>query len=212
MRLTVKTTNGDVKVQNNITSHAGDISVTSKIGDITSSGVLSAGKKVSLNALTSGEIYVNNQINGKNIEILTDNGDVETIAEGVLTATAENGTITVGATKGNIILRGTTTADQKVELKSSEGSVTVTNAVTSHAGDISVTSTKGDITSSGVLTANRKVSLNAETSGKIEIYNQINCKDIEIQTAKGNIETNATGTLTATRPDGKGVLRLRTRK
>ena len=107
-----------------------------------------------------------------------------------MTATATNGTggtITVDATKGNIILRGTTTADQKVELKSSDGSVTVTNAVTSNAGNISITSTKGDITSSGVLTANQKVSLNALTSGKIEIYNQINGKDIEIQTANGNI-------------------------
>ena len=138
---------------------------------------------MSLNALTNGEIYVNNQINGKNIEILTDNGDIETIAEGVLTATATNGTggtITVGATKGNIILRGAASADQKVELKSSEGSVTVTNAVTSNAGNISITSTKGDITSSGVLTAGQKVSLNALTSGKIEIYNQISGKDIEI--------------------------------
>ena len=205
--VTVKTTNGDVLVQNNITSHAGDISVTSKIGDIRSSGVLTASKTVSLNALTSGEIYVNNQVNGKDIAIQTDFGDIETIAEGTLTATATNGTggtITVDATKGNIILRGTTTADQKVELKSSEGSVTVTNAVTSNAGNISITSTKGDITSSGVLTANQKVSLNAVTSGKIEIYNQITGKDIEIQTANGNIETNATGTLTATRPDGKG--------
>ena len=103
--VTIETGNGGVTVTNNVTSHAGDISVTSKIGDITSSGVLSAGKKVSLNALTSGEIYVNNQINGKNIEILTDNGDVETVAEGILTATAEGGTITVGATKFFVALR-----------------------------------------------------------------------------------------------------------
>ena len=48
--VTVKTTNGNVTVQNNIISNAGDISVTSKIGDITSSGVLTAGQKVSLNA------------------------------------------------------------------------------------------------------------------------------------------------------------------
>ncbi|MDY6290423.1 MAG: leukotoxin LktA family filamentous adhesin, partial [Succiniclasticum sp.] len=200
--VTVKTTNGDVLVQNNITSHAGDISVTSRIGDIRSSGVLTAAKTVSLNALTSGEIYVNNQIIGKDIAIQTDFGDIETIAEGVLTATATGGTITVDATKGNIILRGTTTADQKVELKSSEGGVTVTNAVTSNAGDISITSTKGDITSSGVLTANRKVSLNTVTSGNINVYNQISGKDIEIQTANGNIESNAEGTLTATAEGG----------
>ena len=203
--VTVKTTNGDVLVQNNITSHAGDISVTSRIGDIRSSGVLTAANTVSLNALTNGEIYVNNQVNGKDIAIQTDFGDIETIAEGTLTATATNGTggtITVDATKGDITLRGVARADQKVELKSSDGSVTVTNAVTSNAGNISITSTKGDITSSGVLTANQKVSLNALTSGKIEIYNQITGKDIEIQTANGNIETNATGTLMATATGG----------
>ena len=188
--ISVTSGNGEVKVDNNITSHAGDISVTSKIGDIRSSGVLTAAKTVSLNALTAGEIYVNNQVNGKDIAIQTDNGDIETAVEGILTATAPNGTggtITVGATKGNITLRGTTTADQKVELKSSEGSVTATNAVTSNTGDISITSTKGDITSSGVLTAKETVSLNALTSGKIEIYNQISGKDIEIQTANGKI-------------------------
>ena len=75
-------------------------------GNISNSGVLTSKETVSLNAVTSGDINVNNQIEGKDIEIQTANGKIESNAAGTLTATAEGGTITVGATQGNIVLGG----------------------------------------------------------------------------------------------------------
>ena len=193
--VTVKTTNGEVKVENNITSHAGDISVTSRIEDITitSSGVLTAGEKVSLHALTAGDIKINNDITGKDIEIKTENGDIVTDAVSTLTATTEGGTITVGVIKGDITLRGVARADQKVEVEAATGSVAMSNAVESENGEVAVTAQK-DITSSAAINAGTNVTLSS-TNGEITSSGAVTAgQKVEVETAEGNVILNGTVT------------------
>ena len=127
-------------------------------GNITNSGVLTAKETVSLNAVTSGNINVNNQINGKDIEIQTANGKIENNAAGTLTATAEGGTITVGATQGNIVLGGAATADQKVKIDANAGSATLNGAVRSVNSEVEVTA-QGVVTTNAAVQAGMDVSL-----------------------------------------------------
>ena len=73
-----------------------------------------------------------------------------------MTATAEGGTITVGATQGNIVLGGAATADQKVKIDATAGSATLNGAVESVAGEVEVTA-KDAVTASAAIQAGTDV-------------------------------------------------------
>ena len=75
-----------------------------------------------------------------------------------MNATVEGGTITVGATQGNIVLGGAATADQKVKIDATAGSVTLNGAVESVAGEVEITA-KEALTASAAIQAGTDVTL-----------------------------------------------------
>ena len=111
--------------------------------------------------MTSGNITVNNQVNGADIEIYTGNGKIQTAAAGTLTATATDGTITIGTTKGDIVLSGAVSADQKVEVEASGGSATLNGAVKSANNEVEVTA-QGAVTTGATLTAKTNVNVTSQ--------------------------------------------------
>ena len=182
----IDATGGDIA--NNGTAEAGQNVDLNATGDVTTSanGTITSGNDTKLNAgnniTTNGAITSagNTSLNAKETGAIEVNGTVK--ADGSISGTAENGSITIGAamnsnnggialeTNKNITINGTLySANSDIKADSKQGNIENNAGITVESGNVEQTA-QGNIKTNAEITVN---------TGNVE------------QTAQGNIDNNA---------------------
>lgn len=191
----------------NGTVNAGtDVSITTNEGNITTTGAVSGGNNVKVDAGTKGNIELGGIVNaeGGNVDVDTQSGDVTTKGEVTgkidVTINSDDGDVTIGGkvqseTGSTHINAGTEEEPGITEDK--DGNVTVNGEVAS-GKEVIVNANNGSITVIGNTTASDgNVQTTVKGNGNISLEGSVN--------ASGNVKAEVTGTGDITTSDNAEV-------
>lgn len=178
----------------NGTVNAGvDVSITTNEGNITTTGAVSGGSNVKVDAGTKGNIELGGIVNaeGGSVDVDTHSGDVTTKGEVTgkmdVTINSDDGDVTIGGKvqsetgsthinagteedpgitedkDGNVTVNGEVASDKEVIVNANNGSITVTGNTTASDGNVQ-TIVKGD----GNINLNGSVSASGDVKAEVE--------------------------------------------
>lgn len=194
----------------NGTVNAGtDVSITTNEGNITTTGAVSGGNNVKVDAGTKGNIELGGIVNaeGGNVDVDTQSGDVTTKGEVTgkidVTINSDDGDVTIGGkvqseTGSTHINAGTEEEPGITEDK--DGNVTVNGEVAS-GKEVIVNANNGSITVIGNTTASDgNVQTTVKGNGNINLNGSVSASgDVKAEvTGKGDITTGENATVTGT--------------
>ena len=194
----------------NGTVNAGtDVSITTNEGNITTTGAVSGGNNVKVDAGTKGNIELGGIVNaeGGNVDVDTQSGDVTTKGEVTgkidVTINSDDGDVTIGGkvqseTGSTHINAGTEEEPGITEDK--DGNVTVNGEVAS-GKEVIVNANNGSITVIGNTTASDgNVQTTVKGNGNINLNGSVSVSgDVQAEvTGKGDITTGENATVTGT--------------
>lgn len=180
----------------NGTVNAGtDVSITTNEGNITTTGAVSGGSNVKVDAGTKGNIELGGIVNaeGGSVDVDTHSGDVTTKGEVTgkidVTINSDDGDITIGgkvqSETGSTHINAGTEEDPGIT-EDKDGNVTVNGEVAS-GKEVIVNANNGSITVTGNTTASDgNVQTTVKGNGNISLEGSVN--------ASGNVKAEVTGT------------------
>lgn len=191
----------------NGTVNAGvDVSITTNEGNITTTGAVSGGSNVKVDAGTKGNIELGGIVNaeGGSVDVDTHSGDVTTKGEVTgkmdVTINSDDGDITIGgkvqSETGSTHINAGTEEDPGIT-EDKDGNVTVNGEVAS-GKEVIVNANNGSITVTGNTTASDgNVQTTVKGNGNISLEGSVN--------ASGNVKAEVTGTGDITTSDNAEV-------
>lgn len=208
--VTVDTQSGDIEVSGDVTANTGTVTVHSDkgaiyIGDETGNGTVNAGVDVSITT-NEGNITTTGAVSGGN-NVKVDAGTKGNIELGGI-VNAEGGSVDVDTQSGDVTTKGEVTGKIDVTINSDDGDVTIGGKVQSETGSThinagteeepSITEDKdGNVTVNGEVASGKEVIVNAN-NGSITVIGNTTASDGNIQTTvKGNGNINLNGSVSA---------------
>lgn len=175
-------------------------------GSINLAGSRAEGFAADLNGITvnDGSVNVNNygqgnlNIRGGSVTTTGENaGDVTFTSEGSITA---NTTVNSAANifmdaDGAITNNGALTAQNNVNVNTTEGAIEIGGSVTAEAGNVNVNTESGDVTTKGEVTGKTDVSINSG-NGAINIDGSVTATDNDVNITTGSGAITTTGNVT----------------
>lgn len=208
--VTVDTQSGDIEVSGDVTANTGTVTVHSDkgaiyIGDETGNGTVNAGVDVSITT-NEGNITTTGAVSGGN-NVKVDAGTKGNIELGGI-VNAEGGSVDVDTQSGDVTTKGEVTGKIDVTINSDDGDVTIGGKVQSETGSThinagteeepSITEDKdGNVTVNGEVASGKEVIVNAN-NGSITVIGNTTASDGNVQTTvKGNGNINLNGSVSA---------------
>lgn len=176
----------------NGTVNAGvDVSITTNEGNITTTGAVSGGSNVKVDAGTKGNIELGGIVNaeGGSVDVDTHSGDVTTKGEVTgkmdVTINSDDGDVTIGGkvqsetgstninagtndgistdANGNVTVEGEIASGEEVKVSANNGNITVNGSTTASAGNVETT-----VTGDGNINLNGSVSASGDVKAEVE--------------------------------------------
>lgn len=209
----VKTTAGAINLGGSVTAKENDVNVTTGSGNITTTGAVTGGTNVKVNAGTTGNIELGGIVNAQagNVDVIANEGYIHTTGDvtannnvNVDTANgyinlegkvnAATGSVDVDTQYGDVTTKGEVTGNTDVTINSGAGNVTVGGKVQSVTGSTNINAGTND----GISTdANGNVTVEGEIASGEEVIVTANYGNIKVTgtttASNGNVETTVTG-------------------
>lgn len=169
----VNTTAGAINIGGSVTATDNDVNITTGSGAIRTTGAISGGTNVKVDAGTTGTIDLG--------------GDV----------TAEGGDVVVTTDDGYIKTTGAVTANNDVKVDTLNGLINLGGLVDAETGFVNVTTGSGSITTGGYVSGHKDVTLDSD-GGDITVggYTESETQNVTA-TVKGDGNINFAGTVSA---------------
>ena len=169
----VNTTEGAIEIGGSVTATDNDVNITTGSGAISTTGAISGGTNVKVDAGTTGTIDLG--------------GDV----------TAEGGDVVVTTDDGYIKTTGAVTANNDVNVDTSNGLINLGGLVDAETGFVNVSTANGSITTGGYVSGHKDVTLNSD-GGDITVdgYTESETQNVTA-TVKGDGNISFAGTVSA---------------
>ena len=169
----VNTTAGAINIGGSVTATDNDVNITTGSGAISTTGAISGGTNVNVDAGTTGTIDLG--------------GDV----------TAEGGDVVVTTDDGYIKTTGAVTANNDVKVDTLNGLINLGGLVDAETGFVNVTTGSGSITTGGYVSGHKDVTLDSD-GGDITVggYTESETQNVTA-TVKGDGNINFAGTVSA---------------
>lgn len=208
--VTVDTTAGAIELGGSVTANTGTVTVHSDkgaihIGDDNGNGTVNAGTDVSITT-NEGNITTTGAVSGgSNVKV--DAGTKGNIELGGI-VNAEGGSVDVDTQSGDVTTKGEVTGKMDVTINSDDGDVTIGGKVQSETGSThinagteeepGITEDKdGNVTVNGEVASGKEVIVNAN-NGSITVTGNTTASDGNVQTiVKGDGNINLTGSVSA---------------
>lgn len=187
--VTVNTTEGAIEIGGSVTATDNDVNITTGSGAISTTGAISGGTNVKVDAGTTGTIDLGGDVTaeGGNVDVTTDDGYIKTT--GAVTA---NNDVNVDTLNGAIDLGGLVDAETGfVNVSTANGSITTGGYVSGHK-DVTLNSDGGDITVGGYTESEtQNVTATVKGDGNISFAGTVSASgDVEAEvTGEGDITT-----------------------
>lgn len=139
----------------------------------------------------------NLNISGGSVTTTGENaGDVTFTSEGSITAdtTVNSAADIVMDADGAITNNGALTAQDNVNVNTTEGAIEIGGSVTAEAGNVNVNTESGDVTTNGEVTGNTDVSINSG-NGAINIGGSVTATDNDVNITTGSGAISTTGAI-----------------
>ena len=211
----VKTTVGAINLGGSVTAKENDVNITTGSGTITTTGNVTSGTNVKVDAGTIGNIELGGIVKAQagNVDVIANEGYIHTTGDvtannnvNVDTANgyinlegkvnAATGSVDVNTESGDVTTGGEVTGYTDVDINSGAGNVKVNGNVTATNNDVNVTSGSGAITTIGSISAGNDVTVDTK-DGIVELGGNVTGQhDVAVNSNKGNVTVN--GNITAT--------------